>query len=269
MKKIKSILLLVSACVLFGGCGKTETVPGKTGTVENVAVQNTGITKTNEKSQNSEIRNVRNVKAENQSTRAEGTHSEDSQKGVRVLIAYFTRADNIRIDPKIDAVASASINAKDSSYQGNVAIMADYIKTATGGDTFSILTTKNYPTGYRDTTNVAKTEQNNDARPELSTHVEHMEDYDIIFLGYPDWWGAMPMPVYTFLEEYDFAGKTIIPFASHEGSGLGNGPSEIARICPGADVKMGFAVRGSAVGSCENDLVKWIDSLSLNFGADA
>lgn len=90
-----------------------------------------------------------------------------------------------------------------------------------------------------------------------------MEDYDIIFLGYPDWWGGLPMPVYTFLEEYDFSGKTIIPFASHEESGFGNGPSEISEVCPKAKIMDGFAARGTEVASSKADIEKWINSLDL------
>ncbi len=95
---------------------------------------------------------------------------------------YFTRADNIQVDPNVDAVSSASINTSGSSYEGNLAIMAAYVKETTGGDTFSIRTTETYPTGYRDTTDAAKEEQTNNARPELSSYVENMEDYDIIFV---------------------------------------------------------------------------------------
>lgn len=249
MKKFYRILLLICFCVCFTGCGKTENTQREKRTTDTVVNQGTEISKESNQDLESETGNT-------------GTedHSENKTK---ILIAYFTRADNVKIDPDIDAVASASINIKGSSYQGNLAIMADYIKEAVGGDTFSILTTEYYPTGYRDTTNVAKEEQRDDARPELSNHVENMEDYEIIFLGFPNWWGGLPMPVYTFLEEYDFAGKTIIPFASHEGSGLGSGASEIAQICPDADVLNGFAVRGSEVGSCEDDIVKWVESLNL------
>ena len=232
MKKFYQILLLVCFCVCVTGCGKAETAQREERTSETSEVND----------QNSE--------------------SETGNKS-GILIAYFTRADNIKVDPDIDAVASASINVNGSSYKGNVAIMADYIKNATGGDLFSIVTTEYYPTQYRDSTNTAKEEQNDNARPELSSHVENMEDYDTVFLGFPDWWGGLPMPVYTFLEEYDFAGKTIIPFASHEGSGLGNGPSEIAEICPDAQIMDGFVARGTEVSSSRDDIEKWIDGLNL------
>ena len=249
MKKFYQILLLICLCVCFTGCGKTENTQREKRTTDTVVNQGTEISKESDQDLESVTGNT--------------DTEDDSENKTKILIAYFTRADNVKIDPDIDAVASASINIKGSSYNGNVAILADYIKEATGGDTFSILTAEYYPTNYRDSTNVAKEEQSSDARPELSNHVENMEDYDIIFLGYPNWWGGLPMPVYTFLEEYDFSGKIIIPFASHEGSGLGNGPSEITEICPDAQIMDGFAARGTEVSSSKADIETWITSLDL------
>ena len=249
MKKFYQILLLICLCVCFTGCGKIENTQREKRITDTVVNQGTEISKESDQDLESVTGNT--------------DTEDDSENKTKILIAYFTRADNVKIDPDIDAVASASINIKGSSYNGNVAILADYIKEATGGDTFSILTAEYYPTNYRDSTNVAKEEQSSDARPELSNHVENMEDYDIIFLGYPNWWGGLPMPVYTFLEEYDFSGKIIIPFASHEGSGLGNGPSEIAEICPDAQIMDGFAARGTEVSSSKADIETWITSLEL------
>lgn len=249
MKKFYQILLLICLCVCFTGCGKTENTQREKRTTDTVVNQGTEISKESDQDLESVTGNT--------------DTEDDSENKTKILIAYFTRADNVKIALDIDAVASASINIKGSSYNGNVAILADYIKEATGGDTFSILTTEYYPTNYRDSTNVAKEEQSSDARPELSNHVENMEDYDIIFLGFPNWWGGLPMPVYTFLEEYDFSGKIIIPFASHEGSGFGNGPTEIAEICPDAQIMDGFAARGTEVSSSKADIETWITSLNL------
>ena len=98
--------------------------------------------------------------------------------------------------------------------------MAMTIQEAIGGELFRIETTEEYPLEHETLVNQAKEEQNEDARPELATHIENVEQYNIICLGYPNWWGDMPQPLYTFLEEYDFSGKTIIPFNSHGGSGF-------------------------------------------------
>ena len=116
---------------------------------------------------------------------------------------------------------------------------------------------------YRDTTDLAKEEQNNGERPALSSHVENMSQYDVVFLGYPNWWGTLPQAVMTFLEEYDFNGKTIAPFCSHGGSRLGRGPQDIAALCPGAELLDGLAVSGSAVSGAQADVQEWLDGLNL------
>ena len=110
---------------------------------------------------------------------------QDDQNGKRILIAYFTRAENIGGVPTVDATSSASIHIQGAEAVGNLKIMADEIAAVTGAEEFSILTTEPYPKGYRDTTNLAKQEENEQARPELASHVEDMSQYDIIFLGYP------------------------------------------------------------------------------------
>lgn len=164
------------------------------------------------------------------------------------LVVYFSRAENIAFDADVDAVTSASINLDDSGNPvGNLRLLAEYISEETGAEIFSIRTASLYPTGYTDTTDQATEEKDRNARPNLSTHVDNMDDYDVIFLGYPIWWGTLPMPVVSFLEEYDFTGKTIVPFSSHEGSGLGSGVSMIRELCPDAEVQDGFAVKGSEV----------------------
>lgn len=164
------------------------------------------------------------------------------------IVVYFSRAENIDFDADVDAVTSASINLDGAGNPiGNMRLLAEYISEETGAEIFSIQTVDLYPTGYRDTTDLATEELNESARPALSTHIENMDDYDVIYLGYPNWWGTLPMPVASFLEEYDFAGKTIIPFASHEGSGLGSGVSMIRELCPDTEVLDGLAIKGGDV----------------------
>ena len=101
-----------------------------------------------------------------------------------------------------------------------------------------------------------KREQQNDERPQLATEIPDMASYDVVFLGYPNWWGAMPMPCFTFLEKYDFSGKTIIPFCTHEGSRLGRSVRDITRLCPKSTVLEGLAVRGSSVKSARDDVAE-------------
>ena len=136
--------------------------------------------------------------------------------------------------------------------KGNTHIVADMIAEETGGDLFEIATVNPYPDTYEECTEVAKQEQRENARPELTAQVENMEQYDTVYLGYPIWWGELPMAVYTFLESYDFSGKTIVPFCTHEGSGLAGTVGSISSACPDANVLDGLAIQG-AVAQNEQD----------------
>ena len=100
-------------------------------------------------------------------------------------------------------------------------------------------------------------------RPELAATIspEDMEKYDVIFLGYPNWWGTIPMAMFTFLEQYDLSGKTIVPFCTHGGGGLGRGVDDITRISPNATILQGFAVNGGSVSRAQNDVADWLRGL--------
>ncbi len=169
--------------------------------------------------------------------------------GMKSLIAYFSR--------KGDNYVNGSIM---NLPVGNTEVAADIIRKLTGGDVFRIRTVEDYPADYNKTTDVAKQELRENARPKLSDHVDNMDDYSLIFLGYPNWWGTMPMAVFTFLEDHDFSGKTIIPFCTHEGSGLGRSESDIKKICPHTTVRTGLSIRGGSVHRAENDISAWLTS---------
>ena len=115
------------------------------------------------------------------------------------------------------------------------------------------------PDDYDECTKVAKQEQEENARPELTASVENMADYDVIFLGYPIWWSDMPMAVYSFLESYDFSGKTIIPFCTHEGSGISSTESSIAEVCPDTEVLEGLGIRGSIAQNSQDEAKETVD----------
>ena len=174
-----------------------------------------------------------------------------------ILIAYFSVPENVDTDG-IDANSGASIVVKNKDVLGNMQYMAMTIQEAIGGELFRIETTEEYPLEHETLVNQAKEEQNEDARPELATHIENVEQYDIIFLGYPNWWGDMPQPLYTFLEEYDFSGKTIIPFNSHGGSGFSNTIEEIKKLQPNATVKDdGLSISRNDVADSEQEITDW------------
>lgn len=141
---------------------------------------------------------------------------------------------------------------------GNTAVAAGMIQELTQADTFQIEPVQPYPRSYNDCIAQAQADQRRDARPELKCYPEGMEDYDIIYLGYPNYWGTMPMCVFTFLERFDFAGKTICPFCTHEGSGIGRSEADIRRLCPGAVVKKGLALHGGSIRRAKPDIEKWL-----------
>ncbi|MFA4859347.1 flavodoxin [Methanoregula sp.] len=119
------------------------------------------------------------------------------------------------------------------------------------------------PEDYSKATEAAKEDLRINARPKLSRHLATLDPYDRIFLGYPTWWGTMPMPVFTFLEEYDLAGKTIAPFCTHEGSGLGGSVADIKNLCPKSVVHDGLAVRGRAVYEAADQVSLWLRELGM------
>lgn len=152
--------------------------------------------------------------------------------------------------------------------KGNTHIIADMIADATGADTFEIVPEKGYPKDYNTCIEVAKEELQSDARPAVKGDIK-VEDYDVIFIGYPNWWGNPPMCVYTFIEKHDWNGKTIIPFITHEGSGMGGTDRKIAAACKGANTLTGkgLAVQGKVAqenqASAQKSVERWLDGLGM------
>ncbi len=146
------------------------------------------------------------------------------------------------------------------THMGNVEYTASLIQNQIGGDVFRIETVSSYPADYRDTTNQAKNEQNENARPELVNHLDDVSQYDTIYLGFPNWWGDMPMAVYSFLEEYDFTGKEIHVFVCHGGSGASGTISTIQSLQSGASVDENpLTVYWTDVENAENLVMNWLN----------
>lgn len=171
----------------------------------------------------------------------------------KCLIAYFSRKGQNYVSGRIVDLKA-----------GNTEIVANMIQKITRGDMFHIETVTAYPKDYTETTEVAKNELRTKARPGLTGRVENMGAYDVIFLGYPNWWGTPPMAVFTFLESYDFSGKTIVPFCTHEGSGMGHSEKDIAKSCPKAAILEGIAIQGTNASSAGSQVSRWIDKLSIS-----
>lgn len=181
----------------------------------------------------------------------------------RILIAYFTWADNTVVeDPSavdVDASTSASVLAP-----GNAAKIADWIQQEVGGDLFSITVTEPYSSDYDECLKRAADEKADNARPALSAHVDGMEDYDIIFIGFPNWWYTLPMSVLSFVEEYDFSGKTIVPFCTHGTGGLASTIQDLTAALP-SDVTIldPIGVYRPEVDSSRPAVRAWVAGLNL------
>ena len=141
--------------------------------------------------------------------------------------------------------------------KGNTELVAEFVQKAVGGDLFKIETVREYSKDYMICTEEAKAELRENARPELKKYLDSIDQYDTIFVGYPNWWGTMPMCVYTFLEHYDLTGKKIVPFCTNEGSGMGGSERELKKICQGAEIASGLSIHGAEAAKSEGKVAVW------------
>ena len=141
--------------------------------------------------------------------------------------------------------------------KGNTERVAEFVQEAVGGDLFEIQTVKEYAADYYECIEDAKAELQADARPEVREYIDNMDDYDTIFLGYPNWWGTCPMCVFTFLERYNLAGKRIIPFCTNEGSGMGGSERHLKRLFPDAKIERGLSITGHEAANSQAKVAAW------------
>lgn len=163
------------------------------------------------------------------------------------FIAYFSRRDENYVNGEIKSLEI-----------GNTEVAAGMIQKLTGADLFRIEPQQAYAKDYNECIAQAQADQRRNARPELKAYPESLARYDVVYLGYPNYWGTMPMAVFTFLEHFEFAGKTIRPFCTHEGSGLGSSVLDIRKLCPGAVVEEGLAIHGGSVQRSMKEIENWL-----------
>jgi len=168
---------------------------------------------------------------------------------VNCLIAYFSRAGNNDVNGRI-------VNLP----VGNTQVAAETICRLTDGDLFKIDPARKYAADYNACAEEAKRELQANARPALNACPDDIDRYDTVILGYPNYWGTCPMPVMTFLERFDFSGKTILPFCTHEGSGMGRSEADIQKACPRAKVAKGLAIRGADIKNAGGRIEQWLKS---------
>ncbi|MCI7211054.1 MAG: flavodoxin [Ruminococcus bromii] len=167
----------------------------------------------------------------------------------KVLVAFYSRANENYVNGQIK-------NLK----VGNTEIAANKIANLTNADMFKIEQVNPYSDNYNECISQAQDDQRKNARPELKKYPERIDEYDVIYLGYPNYWSTMPMAVFTFLEHFDFGNKIIKPFCTHEGSGMGSSINDIKKLCPNAKVEKGLAIHGGSVERSQKDIENWVKS---------
>lgn len=199
----------------------------------------------NKKANNNEENNKAQESLNNSSV-----SEKENTSGNKVLVVYFSKTGENYNVGTVDV--------------GNTAMMASYIVDYLNADSFEIVPVKKYSDNYKTSTDEAKKEQNENARPEIKNKLNNLSDYDTVFIGYPIWWGDLPMIVYTFLESYDFEGKTVIPFNTHEGSGSAGTYNTIKNKLANANVNTnGLALQGSVARTNEGKtkIINWLKEL--------
>ena len=166
------------------------------------------------------------------------------------LIAFYSRADENYVSGQLKMLKV-----------GNTEKVAHILQKLTGADLFKIEQTEPYSRGYNDCIEQARDDQRRNARPKLKEYPESLNEYDEIYLCYPNYWGTMPMAVFTFLGKYDFSGKKIYPLCTHEGSGMGSSERDIKRVCPTAILGGGLAVKGSSAENSASAVESWLKKL--------
>ena len=203
-------------------------------------------------------------KQQNSTTNQTTENNNDSTQNTlqdKTLVAYFTRVGNTNFPDGTDASSSASLVDNNGELIGNTEYIANVIVEETKGDKFLIQTQTKYPSNYDELVDQEQDEKSNNSRPALATQVNNFDEYEVIYLGFPNWWYGMPMPVYSFLESYDFSSKTIIPFNTSGGSGFSNAIDEIKELCPNATVLDGYTTSGDSVENKHDEIVEWIQDV--------
>lgn len=252
-KRIFTLMLSVFLALGLVACGnKQEDEPA--GNAESEPVVSTQM------EENAEPEESTEPKEEESS---EGTSAEQTGDG-KTLVVYFSMPETTNPD-NMNAEEEYSTVVIDGEVLGNTQYVAYVIQENTGADIFRIEPVTPYPMDHAELEEVATEEKRNDAMPEIAAEVGNIEQYDTIFLGYPNWYADMPRIIYSFLDQYDLSGKTIVPFVTSGGSGFSNTISTIADLEPDANVITdGLSISRNVVQDAEADIIEWVEGLGLS-----
>ncbi len=235
MKKMLSVLLSMVLVLSLAACGSRNTQAAEGGTAGSTAAESASVSAETVLQEEPSASETAGTAEESETTAGTEDTSEDAGG---IIVTYF-------------------------SWSGNTAQMAQLIQEETGADLFEIEPAVPYTDDYDTLLDVAQQEQSDNARPEIAGQVENWDSYDVVFVGYPDWWGDAPMIIYTFLESYDWTGKTLVPFCTSGGSGFGRSLDKLSDSAPGAEILEGLHVSGSSVDGAGEEIASWIDGLNL------
>lgn len=236
MKKIFGMVLLCMMVFTLAACGQSQESGPLAETESSLATEAAATTE-----EQTATETVEETVAETATEEIAAEAGTSENNTGNILIAYF-------------------------SWSGNTEAVAGMIQEEVGGDLFEIVPAEPYTEDYDALLEIAQAEQQEEARPELAGQVENWDSYDVIFVGYPNWWSDAPMAVYTFLESYDFAGKTLIPFNTSASGGFGRSLSGIEESAAGAEILEGFTVTSDRVEGARKDVRAWISGLGLETG---
>ena len=253
MKKRFIFTSMLLAFTMLCGCSESSKTPSATNTNGNITSSSTD--KTN---------SATNGTSDPENKISSEQSNEPTEGNSNILIAYFTWAENTHVEEPekvdVDASTSASVLAP-----GNAAKLANWIQQEVGGDLFSIVVKEPYSSDYDECLDRAADEKAANARPELVNHLDKIEDYDIIFLGFPNWWYTVPMAIYSFIEEYDLSGKTVVPFVTHGTGGLASTIKDITAALPDSvNILEPIGVYRPEVDSSHDEVIEWLKGLKLS-----
>lgn len=227
---MKQLLLIIMCCLMLiplAACTKTN----------EVSEDSSAATQINSQTENASKQDIASLENESGTVVQESSEAETTT-GNNQIVVYF-------------------------SWSGNTDAVAKEIQSQTGADIFQIIPVKAYSSNYNEVEDYAKKEQGENARPEISGKIDNINQYYVIYFGFPNWWGDMPMIMYSFLDDYDLSGKTIVPFVTSGGSGFSNTINTIKKMEPGATVLNGLSLGSSQAKNSAGDVEKWLDELDF------
>ena len=227
MKRLLSIIMCCLMLIPLAACTKTN----------EVSEDSSAATQINSQTENASKQDIASLENESSTVVQESSEAETTT-GNNQIVVYF-------------------------SWSGNTEAVAKEIQSQTGADIFQIVPVKAYSSNYNEVVDYAKKEQGENARPEISGKIDNINQYDVIYFGFPNWWGDMPMIMYSFLDDYDLSGKTIVPFVTSGGSGFSNTINTIKKMEPGATVLNGLSLGSSQAKNSAGDVEKWLDELDF------